>query len=83
MEKSIICAANTLIKEADRTLTEYSLQMEKEVLSMVKSASALIWNNANPNTEEFLIYWITDIECSFVERITELHREQIKQYLSE
>lgn len=82
MEK-IICAVNMLLKEADRVLMEYGLIMEKEVLSMVKSASALIWNNANPITEEYLAYWITDIEYSFVERITEMHKEQIQLYLSE
>lgn len=83
MEKSIICAVDTLLKEADRTLTEYGLKMEKEVLSMIKVTTALIWKNANPITEEYLIHWITDIECSFVERITELHREKIQLYLSE
>lgn len=83
MEKIIIYTINTLIKEADKILIEYGLQMEKEVLSMVKSASALIWNNAEPELDENFVYWMAGIENSFVERIMELHKEQIKQYLAE
>ncbi len=83
MDKSFICAADTLIKEADRTLTDHGLCKEKDVLCLVKSASAIIWNNANPDVDESFVHWITDIELSFVERIAELHRERIAAYLGD
>ena len=83
MDKSFICAVNTLIKEADKTLSEHGLSKEKDILSMVKSASAIIWNNADPDVDESLVHWITDIELSFVERITVLHRDRIETYLSD
>lgn len=83
MDKSFICAVDTLIKEANKTLTEYGTSKEKDVLCLVKSASAIVWNNADPDTDESFVHWITDIELSFVERITELHRDRIAIYLSD
>lgn len=83
MDKSFICTTNTLIKEADKTLTEYGLSKEKDVLCLVKSASVIVWSNADPDVDESLVHWITNVELSFVERITELHRDRIAVYLSD
>lgn len=83
MDKSFICTADTLIKEANKILTECGLSKEKDVLCLVKSASVIVWNNADPNVDESFVHWITDVELSFVERITELHRDRIEIYLSD
>lgn len=83
MDRSFICAVDTLIKEADKILTDHGLSKEKDVLCLVKSASFIVWNNADPDVDESFVHWITDIELSFVERITELHRDRIETYLSD
>ncbi len=83
MDKSFICTADTLIKEANKILTDHGLCKEKEILCLVKSASVIVWNNADPDIDESFVHWITDIELSFVERIAELHWERIAVYLSD
>jgi len=76
-----LCSGYTY--QGSKILTDQGLSKEKEVLCLVKSASVIVWNNADPDTDESFVHWITDIELSFVERITELHRDRIEIYLSD
>lgn len=49
---------------------------------MIKVASDLIWNNANPDIDESWVYWITSKELYIAEYIGELHKEGLRKYFA-
>lgn len=80
MEKPIMISANLLVCEAEKLLKKHGLLVEQEVMEMIKGASDIIWNNADPNTDESWMHWITSKELYIAEYIGELHRETVKKY---
>lgn len=82
MGKSIILSADLLIREAEKLLRAHGLLAEQEAIGIIKVASDLIWNNANPDTDESLVYWITSKELYIAEYIGELHKEAIREYFA-
>jgi len=83
MEKSIMLSVDLLVCEAEKLLKKCGLLVEQEVIGMIKVASNLIWDNANPDTDESWVYWIASKELYIAEYIGELHKEAIKKRFAE
>lgn len=81
MDMTIKMIAELLVYEAERLLKDHGLASEGKVLEMIKMASSLIWNNADPATDEYWVHWITSKELYVAECIGELHKEAAKKYL--
>lgn len=75
-------SADFLIHEAESVLKRYGLLAEEVALSLVKVATELIWNHANPETDEKWVHWITDKEIHIKGMILALHKQRIEQRLS-
>lgn len=82
MDITIKIVADLLVHNAEYLLKKYGLAVEHKVLEMVKTASNLIWNNADHKTDESWVHWITSKELYVVEYIGELHKESARKYLS-
>lgn len=80
--REYIMSAETLLQEAERALQQYGLSAEGVALEFTRAAVRLIWNHADPNTDECLAHWITDRETYIKNAILDLHKQRIEKLLS-
>lgn len=79
MNKAIKLSVDLLVCEAEKLLREYGLLAEQAVVGIIKVASDLVWDNANPDTEVSWVDWMTSQELYIAEYIGELHKETVKK----
>lgn len=83
MKDGILISADLLVRTAEKLLVEHGLLLENEVLGIIKAASNLIWDNADPEEDEKWVYWITSRQLYVEEYIVELHKAEIRKYFAE
>lgn len=80
MTTEIKKAITTILHNADDLLINEGLDLENEVITLVKSASMLAWHNSDPENEDDNRYIdiVTNAECKIINKLTMLHNQRLK-----